>query len=326
MRNEIESDKMNAGCLAACIYFIGERQKKEMKVLNFGSMNIDYVYQLPHIVKPGETITATRLDVNDGGKGLNQSIAMRRAGIEVYHAGMVGSDGAGLLETCRANGIHTEHIQTVSVRTGNAIIQVNEEGQNCIVLFPGANRANTKEHVDEVLSHFGAGDVLVLQNEINLLDYLVDRAYEKGMIIAMNPSPFDQAVLDCDLTKVTYFFVNEIEGEMLTGEKEPEKIMDQVLAKYPKSRLILTLGSDGAWYSDENGRFHQEICKVKAVDTTAAGDTFSGYFLSAILKEKTPQEALKMATVASGIAVSRPGATASVPTVEEVEQEMARRA
>lgn len=291
-----------------------------MKILNFGSMNIDYVYQLPHIVEPGETITAMGLSVNDGGKGLNQSIAMSRAGLEVCHAGMVGSDGAGLVETCRKNGVHTEYIQTVETRTGNAIIQVNDAGQNCIVLFPGANRANTKEHVDEVLSHFGKGDVVVLQNEINLIDYIVDRAYEKGMVIAMNPSPFDQAVLDCDLTKITYFFVNEIEGEMLTGEKDPQKIMDGVLAKYPMSRLILTLGSDGAWYADKDGCCYQEICKVKAVDTTAAGDTFSGYFLASILGGKTPAQALKTATVASGIAVSRKGAVPSIPTAEEVAQ------
>lgn len=293
-----------------------------MKVLNFGSMNIDYVYQLPHIVKPGETISATALSVNDGGKGLNQSIAMSRAGVEVYHAGMVGKDGTDLVETCRKNGVHTEYIQTVETRTGNAIIQVNENGQNCIVLFPGANRANTKEHVDEVLSHFEKGDLVVLQNEINLIDYIVDRAYEKGMVIAMNPSPFDQAVLDCDLKKITYFFVNEIEGEMLTGEQEPQKIMDGVLAKYPKSRLILTLGSDGAWYADRKDRFYQEICKVKAIDTTAAGDTFSGYFLAAVLKGKTPQEALKTATAASGIAVSRKGAVPSIPTAEEVEKSL----
>ena len=231
---------------------------------------------------------------------------------------MVGNDGNGLLETCRKNGVHTEYVQTMEVRTGNAIIQVNDAGQNCIVLFPGANRANTKEHVDEVLSHFEKGDVVVLQNEINLIDYIVDRAYEKGMVIAMNPSPFDQAVLDCDQTKITCFFVNEIEGEMLTGEKDPQKIMDGVLVKYPESRLILTLGSDGAWYADKNGRCYQEICKVKAVDTTAAGDTFSGYFLASILGGKTPAQALKTATVASGIAVSRKGAVPSIPMAEEV--------
>ena len=294
-----------------------------MRILNFGSMNIDYVYQLPHIVQPGETITAGKLSVNDGGKGLNQSIAMSRAGMEVYHAGMVGEDGENLVRTCRENGVHTEYVKTVETRTGNAIIQVNDAGQNCIVLYPGANRANTKAHVDEVLSHFEKGDVVVLQNEINLIDYIVDRAYEKGMIIAMNPSPFDQAVLDCDLKKVTYFFVNEIEGEMLTGEKEPSRIIDGVLAKYPESRLILTLGSDGAWYADCSGRFYQEICKVKAVDTTAAGDTFSGYFLASILSGKTPQESLKVATVASGIAVSRKGAAPSIPTAEEVAKKIA---
>lgn len=102
--------------------------------------------------------------------------------------------------------------------------------------------------------------------------------------------------MDCDLTKITYFFVNEIEGEMLTGEKDPQKIMAGVLAKYPMSRLILTLGSDGAWYADKDGRCYQEICKVKAVDTTAAGDTFSGYFLASVLGGKTPAQALKTAT------------------------------
>ena len=290
-----------------------------MKVLNFGSLNIDYTYSMPHIVKPQETITSKKLEVFCGGKGLNQSIAMAKAGLPVYHAGLVGEDGKCLWDACLANGINTSCIMTVPERTGNAIIQVDEDGQNCILLYPGANRMNSKIFVDEVLEGFGDGDVLVLQNEINLIDYLIEQAHEKGMLIVLNPSPFDEAVLKCDLNKVSYFFMNEIEGELLTGESEPEDILDVMQMKYPDSRVVLTLGEKGVWYADTVKRWYQGIYQVDVVDTTAAGDTFTGYFLKSILSGETGQTALQKASLAAAMAVSKKGASDSIPMADEVE-------
>ena len=289
-----------------------------MKVLNFGSLNIDYVYQVESILVPGETQSSRNRQIFCGGKGLNQSIALAKAGISVCHAGMIGDGGELLLETCRENGVNTEFIRKIPGACGHTVIQVDKNGQNCILLFGGANRSITREFVDEVLAAFEKGDIILLQNEINELDYIIDRAYEKGMMIILNPSPYDDRLKACDMSKISMFLVNEIEGYQITGEKEPEKILETVKKKYPSARIVLTLGSDGSVYQDETGVYRQGIFKVKAVDTTAAGDTFTGYFISSIINGMPVREGLELAAKASAIAVSRPGATASIPLREEV--------
>lgn len=289
-----------------------------MKVLNFGSLNLDYVYQVESILIPGETQASKDRQTFCGGKGLNQSIALAKAGIPVYHAGMIGEEGDILLETCKENGVNTEFIRQIPGPGGHTVIQVDKDGQNCILLFGGANRSITREFVDEVLASFEKGDIILLQNEINELDYIIDKAYEKGMMIILNPSPFDDNLKSCDLTKVSLFLVNEIEGYQITGEKEPEKILAAVKEKYPSAKIVLTLGGEGSVYQDETGIYRQGIFKVKAVDTTAAGDTFTGYFISSIIDGMPVQEGLELAAKASAIAVSRPGATASIPLKKEV--------
>lgn len=290
-----------------------------MKVLNFGSLNLDYVYQVESILIPGETQASKDRNTFCGGKGLNQSIALAKAGIPVYHAGMIGEGGEMLLATCKENGVNTEFIREIPGPCGHTVIQVDKDGQNCILLFGGSNRSITKEFVDSVLASFEKGDIILLQNEINELDYIIDAAYEKGMMIILNPSPYDSALEACDLTKVSLFLVNEIEGFQITGEKEPEKILAKIKELYPNAKIVLTLGGDGAVYQDETGIYHQGIFKVKAVDTTAAGDTFTGYFISSIIDGMPVQEGLELAAKASAIAVSRPGATASIPLREEVQ-------
>ena len=176
----------------------------------------------------------------------------------------------------------------------------------------------TKEFVDSVLDSFDEGDIILLQNEINELDYIIDRAYEKKMMIILNPSPFDSALEKCDLSKISLFLMNEIEGFQITGEKEPDRILAKVKELYPKAKVVLTLGSDGSVYQDETGIYRQGIFKVKAVDTTAAGDTLTGYFISSVIDGMPVQDGLKLAAKASAIAVSRPGATASIPVRSEV--------
>lgn len=289
-----------------------------MKVLNFGSLNLDYVYQVESILIPGETQASRDRQIFCGGKGLNQSIALAKAGIPVYHAGMIGDGGDVLLETCKENGVNTEFIRKIAGSCGHTVIQVDKDGQNCILLYGGANRSITREFVDEVLSAFDKGDIILLQNEINELDYIINRAYEKGLMIILNPSPYDDKLKTCDMSKVSLFLVNEIEGYQITGEKEPERILAAVKEKYPSAKIVLTLGGDGSVYQDETGVYHQGIFKVKAVDTTAAGDTFTGYFISSIIDGAPVKEGLEMAAKASAIAVSRPGATASIPMKQEV--------
>ena len=289
-----------------------------MKVLNFGSLNLDYVYQVESILIPGETQASKSRQIFCGGKGLNQSIALAKAGIPVYHAGLIGEGGEPLLEVCKENGVNTEFIRQIPGPCGHTVIQVDRNGQNCILLFGGSNRSMTKEFVDSVLDSFEEGDIILLQNEINELDYIIDRAYEKKMMIILNPSPFDSALESCDLSKISLFLMNEIEGFQITGEKEPDRILAKVKELYPKAKVVLTLGGDGSVYQDETGIYRQGIFKVKTVDTTAAGDTFTGYFISSVIDGMPVQDGLKLAAKASAIAVSRPGATASIPVRSEV--------
>ena len=133
-----------------------------MRVLNFGSLNIDYVYTVSHIVQPGETLSADGRATYFGGKGLNQSIAIAKAGVPVFHAGKVGADGGGLLSECRKYGVDATYIETSDGETGHTVIQVDRSGQNSIVLFGGSNRAITHAQIGRVLSQFSAGDFLVL--------------------------------------------------------------------------------------------------------------------------------------------------------------------
>ncbi len=290
-----------------------------MKVLDFGSLNYDYVYHVDHAVMPGETIDSSSLETFFGGKGLNQAISLARAGAEVYLAGQVGEEGAPFIDLCKKSGVRADYVKTVPGKSGHAIIQLDKNAQNCILLYGGANRKQTRENIDAVLSHFEKGDILLLQNEINELDYIIDKAYEKGLQIALNPSPFDDALKKCDLKKISIFLLNEIEGGQISGETEPEKILDAMTKQYPNARIVLTLGSDGVIYRDQNETHKQGIFKVKAVDTTAAGDTFTGYFLASLCRNIPIKEALTLCAKASAITVSRMGATDSIPTLKEVE-------
>ena len=289
-----------------------------MKALTIGSMNIDHVYSVDHIVQPGETLTTGGMNVFLGGKGINQSMALAKAGAEVYHSGLIGEDGKMFLDACAEYGVNSDYIRTIEEKTGHTIIQVDKNAQNCILLYGGANQCLTEEFVDEVLSHFEKDDILLLQNEVNLLPYIIDKAYEKGMQIALNPSPFDSKLLECDLKKIGIFLLNEIEGEQVTGEKDPDAILNKLQELYPEARIVLTLGKDGAVYAYKNERYAQPIFPVKAVDTTAAGDTFTGYFLAGLMDGMEIPEVLKMCSKASSIAVTRPGAVQSIPYRAEV--------
>lgn len=289
-----------------------------MKVLNIGSMNLDHVYTVDHIVEPGETQSSTQLQLFLGGKGMNQSVALAKAGVEVYQGGMIGADGGVFLDACREYGIHADYIRTVDARTGHAIIQIDKNAQNCILLYGGANQALTEAYVDEVISQFDKGDILLLQNEVNLLPYIVDRGYAQGMKIVLNPSPFDDKLKAVDMTKISLFLLNEIEGYQLTGCREPDAIIDSIRERFPHAAVVLTLGSDGAVYADQSCKHFQPIFPIKAVDTTAAGDTFTGYFIAGLAQGMEIPDILRMSAKASSIAVSRAGAVPSIPYRDEV--------
>lgn len=297
-----------------------------MKILSFGSLNIDYVYSVPHFVKKGETLSAKELNVYTGGKGLNQSIALACAGVETYQAGAIGTDGMFLLEQLKEAGVKTDLVKILDdVRTGNAIIQNDDEGDNCIVLFGGANQAITKEQVDEVFKDFTNEDYLLIQNEINELSYIVEKAKEEGMKIILNPSPMNEKIMKLPLDQIDYFILNEIEAMQILEMDKPEEIDGKYIAsllheRFKDATIVLTLGSEGSVCISDDEYVEQSIYKVKAIDTTAAGDTYTGYFIAGILNGKTIKESMDIASKASAIAVTRQGAAPSIPVLEEVEE------
>lgn len=289
-----------------------------MKILNYGSLNIDHVYNVDAIVKPGQTIDSFSVSRHPGGKGMNQSVALARAGASVYHAGMIGSDGLFLKELLLKDGVDCRFLKTVDGNTGSAFIQVDKNGQNCIVLNGGTNRMNTREYCDEVLSFFEEDDILLLQNEINEIDYLIDRAYEKKMYIVLNPSPMNENVLKCNLHKVSLFLMNEDEAARISGKSEPEEVLNAMKAAYPDSEVVMTLGAQGSVYQGKGTFVKQEAFRVKAVDTTAAGDTYTGFLLASLADGKSIQDCLALASKASAISVTKEGAASSIPYMKDI--------
>lgn len=288
------------------------------RILNFGSLNIDYVYQVDHFVRPGETETSIGLSLFPGGKGLNQSVALAKAGGAVYHAGKIGQDGEHLVEFMKQSGVNADLIDCSGSHTGQAIIQVNREGQNCILLHHGANFEIGCDYIDDIFKLFDEDDILLIQNEISRIDYIIHCAWEKKMKIIFNPSPICSEMKKFPLDKITYFIMNEIEGCELTGEMEPEKIIRKMAELYPKAKVVLTIGKNGVIYHDGSKTCSHGIYKVPVIDTTAAGDTFTGFFVGSVVSGKPAQEALRIASVASSIAVSRQGAAVSIPDLKEV--------
>ncbi len=300
-----------------------------MRILNFGSLNLDYVYQVDHFVQPGETLAAGSQAVHPGGKGLNQSIALARAGAKVCHAGCLGQGGEPLEKLLQENGVDTAFLLPVEELQGNAVIQVTPSGENCILLFGGSNRCITAEQIDRTLAGFSSEDYLILQNEVNNLPLLVEKACERGMKILLNPSPCNGELKAVDFGKLSWLLVNEVEAFQLTGEKEPEKAWKKLHEAYPQLSVLITLGSAGSMaYRVEDGStesVRQPAFRVQAVDTTAAGDTFTGFFVGALLAGRSLQEGMRLAAMASAIAVTRPGAAGSIPFLEETEKALYKR-
>lgn len=295
-----------------------------MKVLNYGSLNIDYVYSLDHFVKRGETISSDSLDIFPGGKGLNQSLALGRAGAKVFHAGAIGKDGMFLLDLLKNSGIQIEHIRVLEgVQTGTAIIQKEKSGDNCIILYSGANHEISEKDIEETFQNFSEGDVLILQNEINAIGRIMEEAHQKGMQIILNPSPMNESIFQLPLEFVHYFILNEIEAAQilkldLVTVENAEKIVRELHQRYPQSKIVLTLGAEGSLYFDGELLLRQNAYKAKVVDTTAAGDTFTGYFVACILNGDSVKTAMERATHAAAIAISRLGAAPSIPYAKEL--------
>ncbi|WP_297280820.1 ribokinase [uncultured Anaerococcus sp.] len=293
--------------------------KQGVKILNFGSLNIDKIYSLDHIVNEGETISAMAYKEGVGGKGLNQSVAIKRAGASLFHAGCVGKvDGKLLINYLKDNAIES-FLKESPGNSGHAIIQVDKKANNSIIVEAGANKEIDPSYIDEVLEKFNPGDYLLLQNEISNLPYIVAMARQKKMSIFFNPSPIDESIYDIDLNDIGTIIINETEGHRLSGYKTSFEILNYFKKVYPHLTVVLTLGSRGGIYADKDKEIRFKSYPVDPVDTTGAGDTFLGYYLANIARGKDIEYSLNIASLAAALACSKEGAASSIPSQEEVE-------
>jgi len=291
-----------------------------MQILNFGSLNIDYVYRVDRFVQPGETKSCQDLLINSGGKGLNQSIAAAKAGAAVAHAGIYGRDGGFLIDKLRENGVDVTFMKTAEGVNGHAIIQVDDTGQNCILLYGGTNQQLTKSFIEDTLVNFGSEGLVLLQNETNLVDKIITQAHARGLQVAFNAAPFTVTVLDYPLDLLDWLIINEVEGRQIAECDQVDQIIPKLREKYPDVSILLTLGKLGSRCWHEGELTAVSSFNVKAVDTTAAGDTFIGYFLNGVLNRQSTLDSLRVASAASALCVQRPGAADSIPIKVEVDQ------
>ncbi len=288
-------------------------------ILTIGSLNIDHVYQVEGISRPGETIHCLNYSQFCGGKGLNQSVAVARAGAPVTHAGCTGEEGLWLISLLAEEGVDVSLIETLDVATGHAIIQVSEQGENSIVVFGGANQCLTETHLRKCFNTSEHPKYLLLQNETNVVRDAMNLAHSQGIPIAYNPAPMDENLWsEFPMEHVAVLFVNEIEGATLAGSLEPTDVLDSISARLPHTKLVLTQGAQGAICRQDNETFSIPGIPVDVVDTTAAGDTFVGYCLAEMAKGRNLRQAVSMANRAAAICVTRRGAAPSIPYISEL--------
>lgn len=293
-------------------------------IYNLGSLNIDRVFRVDHIARPGETIAAQSVATFAGGKGANQSVALARAGAHVIHMGCVGADGRHLVERLESEGVDTRFVRTTAGFTGQAIIQVDDRGENAIVLSPGANDQITPGDVDRALANATGDSWLVVQNETSAVAHAIKAAHARGMRIALNPAPLDDRAREYPLQLVHLLCVNETESAGLIGYAPAGRISPErtlaALRERTRGHVLLTLGDAGAWLDGPAGTWQQDALRVsEVVDTTAAGDTFFGYFLAAFAAGMEPKACLQRACRAAALCVTRPGAMDAIPFAREVE-------
>ncbi|MGB0798055.1 MAG: ribokinase [Planktomarina sp.] len=286
-----------------------------MTVYNLGSINADMFYEVPHIPVPGETLAAKHMRQGLGGKGANQSVALIRSGAEVKHIGAVGPDGDWMLDRLNSLGLDTDLVAKLTVPSGHAIINVADDGENAITLFPGANQAIPSKHIKVALADIGPDDWLVLQNETNGQTQAIDLAIAAGARICYSAAPFDADATKKVLDKIDILAVNEGEAnELLTAMHLP------ILASLDIPAVLMTRGAQGAVFYDleNNTEVEADALNVTPVDTTGAGDTFLGFFIGRLDAGDGVAEALQIASQAAALKVTRPGTADAIPALSDV--------
>lgn len=290
-----------------------------MAVINFGSINIDHVYQVEHFVQPGETLSSTHYQQLLGGKGANQSIALAKAGSEVRHAGKIHEHDAHFKQEMIKQGVDCRYVRCTDTPTGHAIIQVAASGENAIVLFGGANLEIDSKDIMRALDDAATSDWVLTQNETSCIAEVLQQSREMGLKVAFNPAPMTESVKQLPHDCIDLLIVNEVEASEIAGVTDVDQIEDYFRKDWPHAEVLITLGKKGVRMLLKDQTLDVPAFVVDSVDTTAAGDTFIGYFLSAYSNRQHPKDALTRACAASAIAVTRCGAAQSIPNNEEVD-------
>lgn len=291
-----------------------------MKVINFGSLNIDHIYQVDHVVNPEETLSVSKAYHYAGGKGLNQSIAISRSGGTVMHCGCVGmGDGGYLLDILDKNGVNTSLVRKKEANTGTAFIQVTADGTRSIIECGGANLTMTDDHIDFALAQIHKGDVLLVQNEVNDVPKIIEKGLRAGARIALNASPYSDGLKKIPVREISFLFLNRSEASQFTGIN-PNDIEDMIPAlrsMFPNAEIVMTMGMKGSMLITAEDEIYQGIYEVETKDKTAASDAFVGFYLGTRMSGATKKDAIMMAAKAASICASRNGAASSIPMIEE---------
>jgi len=310
---------LSQSALVLADFLIGKAQV----IFNFGSINIDHAYRVAYFVRPGETLESNEYSVGLGGKGVNQSLAIARAKGAVSHWGRVSSVDAWVVPELESAGVGVQDIELAAEPSGHAIIQIDERGENAILLFSGANHGFTQERMKALVEQTTPGDTILIQNECNGLDQLIPLAVSHGCKVIFNPAPMTSGVSLLPLDQCELLFFNRTEAAELLEmpvESSASDLLRRCKEMLGDAEVVLTLGSEGAWYQRNDETLYQAALKVKVIDTTAAGDTFVGYFLAARQAGMNPSKCLQRATAAAAMAVQKRGSASSIPVAEEVDR------
>lgn len=284
-----------------------------MTLFNLGSINADHVYSVPHLPKPGETLAASGYSIGLGGKGTNQSVAAARAGAKVYHIGAVGPEGRWAASTLASLGVNVDYVAEIETPTGHAIINVDSAAENAIVLFAGANEALPQTIVLEALKHAQSGDTLLLQNETAHQAFAAQQAQKIGMRVIYSAAPFSVEAVRAVLPYISMLVMNEGEAAQLCAALETN------IADLSVAETLVTYGAKGAEWRGNGEVIHIESFSVTPVDTTAAGDTFAGYFAAQRDLGLEVRRAMQYAAAAAALKVTRAGAAQAIPSRADVD-------
>jgi ribokinase len=290
-------------------------------ILNFGSINIDHVYSVDHFVQPGESMTSPFYQVFAGGKGFNQSIAIARSGAKVKHVGLINASDLWLKKLLKNDNANVKFLETRQSSTGHAIIQVDKNGENCIIIYGGANKQFDKKYIDRVFAADKTSNKVLLQNEINELKYIIDIAHKSNRKVIVNPSPFTTDLLTLNFKKIDLLILNEIECQEMGQSEDLSKATKKIVSKNTNLEILLTKGKAGVLYVNAKSAQEFKAFKVaKPVDTTAAGDTFTGYFLGGLEQKLSTPEAIHLGMKAAALCIQKKGASDSIPYFNEIKE------